>query len=392
MLDIVRPLYDRKHIRLYKDLWIPSSPFFSFLTDEHLFDDYVISHLATEASSDLATSVLLEGWAPRSVQSPFKKLSKRVFTALIEFGADPHEYGIFYDQALQPFARKTTAFTNLLISFITSEKLPGSMHPMCIDGQVSRKAVSETLEIAIDMAVTCQNLNAVVSLFSFIRGIGPMITLPFEEATVYSLEGSLLPIDGKLSDTVFIFYEVNLHFLLLYLLSKIGGSLTGCILATPQAQDVLSRIDRPLVKIRYFQLPPTAIGMPEDDISARQTFQCILSPKPLPINDVEQLFDVDFDGFSQDLCNPQEGRTDLYTFKECIKNTETEEVNIEHMMTSLAAENLGFCTYEEAGIIPSYEYLRKAKEKKGHRWRIFPLAMGRLEAAAAIREGTEGHE
>ncbi|SCO58416.1 related to small s protein [Fusarium fujikuroi] len=392
MFDIVRPLYDRKHIRLYEDLWIPSSPFFSFLTDEHLFDDYVISRLATETSTDLATSLLLEGWAPRRFRSPFKKLSKRVFATLIKFGADPHEYGILYDEALQPFARKITAFTNLLVSFITSKKLPDSMHPLCVDGEVSRNAVSETLEIAIDMAVTCQNLNAVVSLFSSIRGTGPMITLPLEGSTLSSLGQPMLPIFRHLSDTVFIFYEVNLQFLLLYLLSKIGGSLTGCILATPQAQDVLSRIDRPLVKIRYFRLPPTAIGMPEDDIWARQTFQCILSPKPLPINDVEQLFDVDFNGFSQDLCKPRDDRTDLYTFKECIKNTETEDVNIEHMMTSLAAENLGFCTYEEAGITPSYEYLRKAKETIGYRWRYFPLAMGRLEAAAVIREGTEGHE
>jgi hypothetical protein len=87
-----------------------------------------------------------------------------------------------------------------------------------------------------------------------------------------------------------------------------------------------------------------------------------------------------------------EDKTDLQTITQYIKDVETEEVNVEDMMTSSAAENLGFCTYEEAGITPPYEYLRNARERNHMEWMSFPLAMGRLEAAAAIKEGIEGHE
>ncbi|KAL7755250.1 hypothetical protein ACKLNR_015007 [Fusarium oxysporum f. sp. zingiberi] len=170
-----------------------------------------------------------------------------------------------------------------------------------------------------------------------------------------------------------------------------SGNLADCVLAAPQARDVLSRIDFPLVKIRYIQLPLTE----KDTAESQRTFQRILSPQPLPIRDIEQLFDVDFEGLSQDLCVPQlkfEDRTDLHIITQYVKDKETEKVDVEDIMASLAAENLGFCTYEEAGITPPYEYLREAREKLSNSWALFPLAMGRLEAAAAIKEGVEGHE
>ncbi|RKK11570.1 hypothetical protein BFJ66_g9179 [Fusarium oxysporum f. sp. cepae] len=384
MLDIVRPMYDRKSIRFYRDLWEPSVSFFSLLTNEDLFDDFVISHLATETSTDLATSLLRQGWAPGPKIKLFNRLSKRLFFALIKLGAIPHEYGTFYDPSMQPFARKETAFTNLLVSFIITTKGPEITHQIRIDDELHRKGLLETLEIAIYMATTCQNLNAAISLFGFIPGTGPMTMLP---------PGELISGLGEsTSRYVSIFYEVNIQFLLLYLLSKIGGNLAGCVLAAPQAEDVLSRIDSPLVKIRYFQLPLTKEDKLSQNISSQRTVQRILSPEPLPRSDIEQLFVVDFEGLSQDLHVPHEDKTHFDTITQYIKDVETEEVNVEDMMTSLAAENLGFCTYEEAGITPPYEYLRNARERNHREWMLFPLAMGRLEAAAATKEGIEGHE
>ncbi|EGU85092.1 hypothetical protein FOPG_12463 [Fusarium oxysporum f. sp. conglutinans race 2 54008] len=383
LLDIVRPLYDRKSIRIYQDLWVPSGPFFSLLNDEDLFNDFVISRLATETSTGLATSVLRRGWAPTPEIRLFKGLSKRLFFALIKLGAIPHEYGALCDPRMQPFARKETAFTNLLMSFIISTKWCEIKHRIRIDDELRRKVLLETLEIAIYMATTCQNLNAVISLFARIPETGPMMLPPFREA-IYRLGEPTSPYAS-------VFFEVNIQFLLLYL-SKIGGILADCVLAAPQAQDVLSRIDCPLVKIRYFQLPRTEKDTLEQNISSQRAFQRILSPEPLPRRDIEQLFDVDFEGLSQDLRIPHWDKTDLNTITQYIKEVETEEVNVEEMMTSLAAENLGFCTYEEAGITPPYEYLRNARERNHREWMLFPLAMGRLEAAAAIKEGIEGHE
>jgi hypothetical protein len=289
MLDIVRPLYDRKSIRIYQDLWVPSGPFFSLLNEEDLFNDFVISRLATETSTGLATSVLRRGWAPRPNIKLFKRPSKRLFFALIKLGAVPHEYGTFYNPQMQPFARKGTAFTNLLMSFIISTKGPEAEYRIRIDDELHRKELLETLEIAIYMATTCQNLNAVISLFARIPETRPMMLSPFREA--------INRLGEPTSPYATVFFEVNIQFLLLYLLSKIGGILADCVLAAPQAQDVLSRIDCPLVKIRYFQLPRTEKDTLEQNISSQRTFQRILSPAPLLRRDVEQLFDVDFEGF-----------------------------------------------------------------------------------------------
>ncbi|KAH7470156.1 hypothetical protein IWW34DRAFT_696049 [Fusarium oxysporum f. sp. albedinis] len=384
MLDIVRPLYDRKFVRRWEDLWVPSGPFFSRLTGEDLFDDFVVSRLATETSTGLATSVLRSGWAPGPDLGLFKRLSKRLFFALIKLGAVPHEYGAHYVPLMQPFARKETAFTNLLTSFIISMKWPDEEHRIRMDDELQRKALFETLEIAIYMATTCQNLNAVVSLFACIPGTGTLMMIPYG--------GIISGLGESTPRHVSIFYEVNIQFLLLYLLSKIGGNLAGCVLAAPQAQDVLSRIDSPLVKIRYFQLPLTKEDKFSQNISSQRTLQRILSPESLLRSDIEQLFDVDFEGLSPDLHEPHEDKTHFDTITQYIKDVETEEVNVEDMMTSLAAENLGFCTYEEAGITPPYEYLRIARERNQMAWELFPLAMGRLEAAAATKEGIEGYE
>ncbi|KAJ4085187.1 hypothetical protein NW756_008569 [Fusarium oxysporum] len=113
---------------------------------------------------------------------------------------------------------------------------------------------------------------------------------------------------------------------------------------------------------------------------------------PMSRSDIEYLFDVDFKMSSQELRMPNEHNSEPKTMAQYLEGTETEEVEVEVMMTSLAAENLGVCTYEEAGIIPSLEYLRDSRENNNTAWRLFPLSMERLEAAATAMEETGNHE
>ncbi|KAG9495689.1 hypothetical protein J7337_012244 [Fusarium musae] len=380
MLDSVRPLYDRKSIRVYADAWIPPDPFLSQLTRHDLFDEFVISRLATETPPVSATSILRRGWALE-----YGGMSRRLFYALINLGADPHEYGISYSPGELPFVHKETAFTNLLLSFIFPSKNPSNYRKDEGDG-LYRQKLLETLEIAIHMATTCQNLDKAVLLFARIRD-GSMQILNFKQA----------PVEITVFRSTFSFavFEVSIQFLLLYMISKIGGDLINYVLALPQAQDVLSKVDNPLVKIRYIGLPEATDNDSEKEISSHRTFQRILSPAPMPRSDIELLFGVDFERPSRKLCVPLmriEHSPDIDIITKYVNNNETEEVDAEAMLTSLAAENLGICSLEEAGIMPSYEYLREGRKNKSLSWKLFPLTMGRLEAAAATREGIEGYE
>ncbi|EWG55773.1 hypothetical protein FVEG_13724 [Fusarium verticillioides 7600] len=376
MLDSVRPLYDRKSIRVWTEAWIPPDPFLSQLTGHDLFDEFVISRLATETPPVSATSVLRRGWALM-----YGGMSRRLFYALINLGADPHEYGISYSSVVWPFANKETAFTNLLLSFIFSfnyRKDEGD--------ELHQQKLLGSLEIAIHMATTCQNLDKAVLLFARIRD-GSMQKLNFEQAAM-----ELPTFRSAFSFAVF---EVSIQFLLLYMISKIGGDLINYVLALPQAQDVLSRLDNPLVKVRYIELPKATDNDSKKEISSYRTFQRILPQVPMLRSDIELLFGVDFERPSQELCVPPmriELSPDIDIITKYVNNNETEEVNVEAMMTSLAAENLGICSLEEAGIMPSYEYLRESREKNYLSWELFSLTMGRLEAAAATREGIEGYE
>ncbi|KAF5721016.1 hypothetical protein FMUND_3919 [Fusarium mundagurra] len=148
----------------------------------------------------------------------------------------------------------------------------------------------------------------------------------------------------------------------------------------------------PQVKIRYFQLPLGEKYTPGRNISSQQMFKRIVSPKPLLRRDIEQLFDMCFEGLLKGSCEPHEDGRAPETIAEYIKDADTEQVDIEDMITSLAAENLGFCTFEEAGITPPHEYLNSTRKGNDWEWKFFPLAMGKLEELAAIKGGANGHE
>ncbi|KAF5967683.1 hypothetical protein FCOIX_11810 [Fusarium coicis] len=385
MLDTIRPLYDRKSIRTWVDAWIPSDPFFSQLTDYDFFDEFIISRLATETSPVLATSVLRRGWSRGLDIDRQKRMTKKLAFALERLEAVPHEYGISCIPSLTPFAAKETAFANLLIYFLTSTHYH-SEHPKDECYELYRMGSLEIFEIAMHMTRTCQKLDEVVSLLARFEN-GRMHILPFEHVALrFQAPGFGLAL---------MVLEVNLQFLLLYMISRVGGDLTSSALAAPQVQDVISLINSPSVKMRYVRLLKAEKDSCEEGISPQRTFQRIISRAPLLRSEIELLFDLNLMGSCQESCEPlskSEERTRLDIINKYARDKETEEVDAEDMMTSLAAENLGICTCEEAGIIPPYEILRGERKRFSYSWELFPLTMGRLEAAAAIREGIEGYE
>ncbi|KAF5641450.1 uncharacterized protein FTJAE_4102 [Fusarium tjaetaba] len=379
MLDIIRPLRNKKLLRNDLRSWAPQRPFLSYLANKEIFEDYVISCLTTETSSHLATTIMREGWYPLSEIN----LSKRMFNALINLGADPHEYDVLLSSwNSEPIVRKGTAFTNFLTGFILTQEstLSGERQtPQSLNERLHRETVRETLKMAMSMARTCQDLETPVALFASFSETGTMrVVIPGVILGAY-----------RNSTYNFVVFEVNVQFLLLSLLSKIGGDLAQDILADAQAEDVLSKLDRPSVKIRYFKLSELTEDYSENvgnHILAPLIQRIVSSESSLPRNDIERLFDVDFTSPQEDLRMRNEDRTDLEIITEYVKDLKTEQVNIEGVVTDLAAENLEFCTFEKAGIIPSLDHFRKLREN-GH-GSEFPLSMRQLEAAAARKEAT----
>ncbi|KAF9768989.1 hypothetical protein IL306_013654 [Fusarium sp. DS 682] len=171
----------------------------------------------------------------------------------------------------------------------------------------------------------------------------------------------------------------------------VRGDLAEGVLATPQAHGILSKANNPSVKIRYTRVQETTEEIHEYTHPPTAKYKRIVTPAPsLPISAIEHLFNVEFKGHPKETHLSYKGRTDLDIVFEYTKDLETEEVTHETMVTTLANENLGFCTYEEAGIIPPAAYLRRGRETGiDSDWLLFPLLMGRLEAAATSREEKE---
>ncbi|QKD61058.2 uncharacterized protein FOBCDRAFT_253733 [Fusarium oxysporum Fo47] len=355
MLDVIQPLYDKHVLRSDIWPWVPRLPFLSYLVNNDLFEDFIVSRLTRESSTDLATSILREAWNPKNDV----ELPQRIFDTLNTFGADPHEHGVLSGMPeLVVFFRSGTAFTNLLTTFIMSTQTDHEdetlLTPMRSKVLYPDEAC-QTLEMAIHMAKTCQNLNAAVALFASLSEAGNMVILPFDESNL-------------------VVFEVNLQFLLLYLLSVLGTVLAESELTGPRVQDVMSKIDSPAAKLRYFLGPKAIENTLKQDISSSPKFKRILSPTAsLPRNVLESLFSRPF------------------TIENYIRDLEIEEVDAENVVASLAKENLGICTSEDAGISPCLEYLGSLRMFATSSGKLFPLTIGQLEEAAASRESLEDH-
>ncbi|KAM0559807.1 hypothetical protein ACHAPJ_003755 [Fusarium lateritium] len=381
MLDVIQPLYDKNVLRSYIWPWVPRLPFLSYLVNNDLFEDFVVSRLTSESSTHLATSILREAWNPKTDFG----LPRRIFDTLNALGADPHEPGVLSGiPVLHLFFGSGAAFTNLLTSFLMSTQIDHENKTRLLSKMrntlLSPEKSCQILEIAIYMAKTCRNLNATVVLFASISEAGNIAIRPFNEVN-WLLRFQKLEPQSNL-----VVFEANLQFLLLYLLSLLGAVLAESGLAGPQVQDVLSKIDNPSVKVRYFLRLRTTEDKLEQSIASPPKCKLILpSTASLPRNVLESLFAVNFRDNSLESCVPYRDRGDTFIIEHYIRDLETEEVDIENVITSLASEKLGLCTFEGAGIRPCLEYLRILRLVDEYEM-MFPLTMKQLEAVTSKEE------
>lgn len=384
MLDVLQPLFDNHLIRNEINPWRPQLPFLTTLIIYEVFDDYVISYLTTKASPDLATTVMREGWC----SEPRVKLRKRIFEKLMVLGADPHRCGVLLSCSdPEPFIRKETAFTNFLrfYLFLMQRKTTYEISALrqLLEQGFHLLLPYDTLEMAIQMAKTCQDLNAGAVFFAFSQDNGDMILMETED------------LKWKLSNlnSLFVVYEINIQFLLLHLGSKVEEHLAGSVLEFPGAHDLLKKLDNPSIKVRYFMRPSLTRYSIKQDTAPRLKFQRVVSrAASLSSIDIKRLFDVDLKNQSVDSCESFDVRTQSDVLTQFVNDLETEEVDVEDMMLTLVSENLGLGTYEEAGIIPSLEYFRSTVRSDRPEWSLFPLSMRRLEVAAAAKEAMKGQE
>ncbi|KAF5642177.1 hypothetical protein F25303_6598 [Fusarium sp. NRRL 25303] len=374
MLDIVRPVYEKAYMRNFLYPWMPHIPFFSNILGHPAFERYVISRLRNESSRSEATSVLREGWDPDLHRY---QLSKAVINILLSQDADAHEYGeTSRTEDMIPFVREGTAFTNLLTSHVNATQRSLYKH----DGQcyVQNGATGISFQIsetAIRMAMTCQDLNATVLLLRSFTDSGTMVTMALTE-----LAGNLA--ESQFGGGHFVVFEVNVQFLILYLMSRLSGDVAHALLGGLGAHGLISKLDSPSVKARYFLTAESTDDWMRSDEAYRLACQCIPSDSAaLPGWAIARLFGVMLKGCSTNPGTSSEGQTDLEIISQLVDDSNTDEVEFEAAITSLAKERLGFCTYQDAGKIPTVDYLRSREcQEKRH---LFPLTMGKLEMAAS---------
>ncbi|SPJ91037.1 related to small s protein [Fusarium torulosum] len=368
LLHIMQPFYDKQRIRSLFAPRIAHLPFLCHFMGYDQFDDFIISSVAKEKSIDLATNVLRESWIPKSVypDKDHRVPSSRVVEALISLGADPHKYGS--NQRLSrdmiPFVSKGTAFTNLLMRFISStEQRLQSINS--VDGWVLADDPScETLKTAISMAKTCQNLDSTVLLVGGFFESGDMIALP-----IWRL--NFLP----MTSTRCVLLEANLQFLLLHLLSKHRGDLAKTILRGSQTQELLPRLRNPSVKLRlaltiHLGLHPSGRDFFNDIKCHRIPLESSVFSPASTRYQLEAVLESDY----EKLRATKEGETDLDIVTKVAQDRNAEEVGFEAAILALAVEELGFCTFEESDTKPT------AWDLKGDRKRFaYPLTMKQLE-------------
>lgn len=89
VLDVPRSFYDKGWIKSGDDSVYYRRPFFSYVTRDEPFDDFVISRLTVANNIQTATDILRESW----VTGTHKTIYKLLFQELISLEADPHQYG-----------------------------------------------------------------------------------------------------------------------------------------------------------------------------------------------------------------------------------------------------------------------------------------------------------
>ncbi|KAJ4137126.1 hypothetical protein NW768_002706 [Fusarium equiseti] len=341
VLDITRPLYDKKCIKTTRDKNNYQPPFFSFLSHDDRFNGFIILRLAAARSVQMATETLREGWT-----RGFRRcISKRLFDALIALAAEPHKYKVrSHNTIVGPCAFKATALTCLLSSFYVSS----------LRGPRTRKAI----EMAIYMTRGCYDLNLGVSFFGRFSQNATMIMDPLEH----------LPrmLQSRAANhTRIVVYKTNLQFLLLYLLSGPDGSPAESLLVEFEADDLLPKVGNPWAKTRCFLLPKLASSRCQTHVPwtfHRVTPQASYIPENLveyfllcPSDSfiVTNRLKDDFQGQLNGMYVFQYSRADLSTVSHDIQESEIQEVGLETMMTDLAHGSPDTSTHEKADITTS---------------------------------------
>lgn len=334
LLRIMKNLYDNK---VLGSNWQPQTPFFSHLVDHAQFDDFVISSLAQESSSDLATEVLREAWDPDYTVSRSRKSapSSKLVKALISMGADPYVYGVNRRQRMgrmEFFVRQGTAFSNLLMC---------GMHSIGRDGHLSSDSACEMLELMVSMATTCPDLGATTTAMGHINERGQM--------SLVNLTWLNHPARPTQFEYLWLLYEVDMKFLLLHLLSGLTVDIDEDN-DWSQVNELLPKLKHPLAKLRFVIVRN---GESKTPICHRVSAE-LSTPKI-----TERLFApaADLRKKSHQVQASEKIGSAYEDVMQLTRDPSVETVDLESAVISLADEGLGFCTLLEAGIIPTLPYV-----------------------------------
>lgn len=355
ILDTIRLIYDNQRSKANGALKYRYS-FLSLLTHDDRFDEFVISRLQQENSVRMATDTLREGWMPQS----YMTLSKRLFDALLCMGADPHEIGDSPACDMPgSFVSKVTAFTNLLVSFYCSsetnmtsrkfiflDRFPDISHCKRLD----QRNQCDILEIAMRMARSWEKLSTRVGFVRFFSSNG-------DHGFMRSNRLAKVIRSSENHDTHFIVYEVNIQFLLLYLLSSASEGSVESVLGSLEAQDLLPKVNSPYVGLKYFVLSKASQAMSEDGVRVtchrvaahasyltQEFIECLLQ-SAIPGSVTEHSFGIDFQDQSNDIYGQYTIKGNSGTIIHSIKGSEIEETDYATMIADLATGRLEFSAH-----------------------------------------------
>ncbi|KAK7408212.1 hypothetical protein QQX98_009621 [Neonectria punicea] len=338
ILHVVENLYNNKVIGADRPLWQPQAPFLSHLTDHAQFDDFVISRLAKAGSTALATDILREAWDPdlSLYYGRDSGPSARLINALISMGADPHAIGVNRAQQMgrmEPFARKGTAFSNLLMFGIKS--IDEGKH-------LGSDSAREMLKSAVSMAMICPDLNATTLVIGRIKEDG--------NASLMNVTWLRSPGTYIHNDSPWLLYEVDFKFLLLRLFSGLTVDIDDDALGGSKVEELLPRLENPVAKIRFI----ITKGDEPKAVICHRALSELSTPE---ITDCLFAAGVDSSGESEDIHGSGEEMSAYKRIMDLTKDPVMETVDLESAVLSLASEGLGFCTLVEAGIIPTLSYV-----------------------------------
>ncbi|KAF5550918.1 hypothetical protein FNAPI_7593 [Fusarium napiforme] len=323
------------------ETWVPKHHFLTYLTRYTSLHDFIVSEIVKGSTVKLATQVLQELSCQRPTQKKLQRV--RLVGPLISLGADAHACITYLCPVLdtksyhEPLARQGTAFTNILKLCIMA-----AFNQLYSDDEIAT-LVSRAIT---SMAATCPDLNNATLLVFKIWETG-RITLDNRIIVPYETYTS--------TKHVAIFIEAKPSFLLAYLFSKlkpfteqfttIKGLCHGSETSPP--------------KIRFI--------FTQDEQMDEWTCKRVSSQKRC-----KELVDFLFaQGGIQPLASAfvekstNETRKPFQHTTSLIKYLELVPYDVESAMLSLAAEKLEFCTFQEAGIVPSPDRVKKWQETRG---------------------------